>query len=137
VHLLLPALDGGEINIAGYRGRVVVLHAFATWSMASQADVEQLSAAHEAHPEDVVIIGLALDPDGYRLVAPWRQTMRARYLIAVASDDVRGGRSPLGRIAEVPTTLILARDGAVARRISGPLRPGQLRQLLADFVGGR
>jgi len=134
VRLVLPALDGGEIDLARYRGRVVVLHAFTTWSMASQADVEQLLAAHQTHPERVTIIGLALDPDGYRLVAPWRQAMHVPYLVAVATDRVRRGDSPLGRIAEVPTTLILSRDGAVAKRVNGPLGPRQLRELLADLA---
>jgi len=132
--MVLPALDGGEVDLGTYRGRVVVLHAFTTWSMASQADVEQLVAAHDDYPKRVEVIGLALDPDGYRLVAPWRDAMRIPYLITLATDAVRNGSSPLGRIAEVPTTVILGTDGAVAVRVDGQLRPRQLRELLADLV---
>lgn len=134
IRLVLPALDGGRIDLASYRGRVVVLHVFTTWSMASQADIEQLLEAHRAHPDAVEVIGLALDPDGYRLVDPWRRAMRIPYLLALATDAVRDGRSVLGRIREVPTTLILGRDGALVDRVEGPLAPRQLRELLADLI---
>jgi hypothetical protein len=137
VRLVLPALDGGQIDLARYRGRVVVLHVFTTWSLTAQADVEQLTAAHQEHGDDAVILGLALDPDGYRLVAPWRTANRIPYLITLATEDVRRGTSSLGRFNEVPTTVILARDGTLARRVEGPLRQGQLGKLLAHLIRGR
>lgn len=134
LRLVLPAIDGGQIDLGSYRGRAVVLHAFTTWSMASQADIEQLLDARRAHPDRVEVIGLALDPDGYRLVDPWRRAMRIPYLLALATDAIRDGRSVLGRIKEVPTTVILGTDGALVERIEGPLAPGQLRELLADLI---
>lgn len=134
VYLVLPALDGGEIDLARYRGQIVVLHAFTTWSMAAQADVEQLVEAHRDNSHRVHVIGLALDPDGYRLVAPWRRAMHVPYLITLATEAVRAGRSALGRIAEVPTTVVLGADGAVVARVDGQLAPRQLRELLADLA---
>jgi len=133
IDLVLPALDGGQIELSRLRGRVVVLHVFTTWSMASQADVDQLITAHRAYPSRLRVVGLALDPDGYRLVAPWRTAMRIPYLIALSTEAVRSGRSSLGRIREVPTTILVDSDGTVAATVEGPLARRQLRELLADL----
>jgi hypothetical protein len=132
--LSLPALDGGVVDLGSYRGRVIVVHCFTTWSMAAQLDIEQLVSVHTAYDENVIVIGVALDPNGYQLVSPWRKATRAPYLIALAGDVVRAGDSSLGRIAEVPTTLVIARDGTVAKRIIGPLRAGQLDSLIARLL---
>ncbi len=136
IAITVPAVDGGEINLAKYRGRVVVVHLFTTWSMASQLDLDQLEAAH-ARAEDVVVVGIGLDIDGQRLIAPWRAETKVRYTVAIATEALRTGHSSLGRIAQVPTTLVLDRRGRLAKRIDGPLQRGQLGKLLAALVKER
>ena len=126
--LVLPALDGGELQLRDLRGQIVVLHVFTTWSVAAQLDVEQLVAA-DALP-DVTVVGLALDADGRPLVAPWRAAAEVRYLITLADDTVRAGRSALGPLPEVPTTFILDDEGRVVTRREGQLMPDELRRLL-------
>jgi hypothetical protein len=127
--LALPALDGGELQLADLRGQVVVLHAFTTWSVAAQLDVEQLAAADDL--ADVTVVGVALDPDGRVLVAPWRTAGDVRYLLVLADDRVRAGHSPLGKLPEVPTTLVLDREGRLVARVERQLAPGELPRLIA------
>ena len=131
--LQVEAVDGGVINTARYRGKPVVIHLFTTWSLAAQSDVAELQAVHKELGDQVVIIGVALDPDGYRLVAPWRRANALSYFIALASPELMAGHTFLGRITEVPTTVILGRDGRVAYRLSRPLGQGELHQLLAGL----
>lgn len=47
--LMLQALDGGDLALGKLRGKVVVLHLFTTWSVASQVDVEKLSTLHDQY----------------------------------------------------------------------------------------
>lgn len=130
VALALPALDGGELELTSLRGELVVLHAFTTWSVAAQLDVEQLAAADRA--ADVTVVGVALDPDGRTLVAPWRAAGGVRYLVVLADDRVRQGTSPLGKLPEVPITFVLDRDGRIVHRVDRQLAPGELERLLAS-----
>ena len=134
IGLRLPALDGGVVDLANYRGRVLVVHCFTTWALAAQLDLEQLVSVHTRYSGDVIVIGVALDPDGFRLVSPWRKATHTPYMIALANDVVRAGDSSLGRIGEVPTTLLIARDGTVAKRITGPLSAGQLDPLISRLL---
>ncbi len=128
----LELVDGGELITTRYRGKVLVLHLFSTWAIGAETDLEQLKAAATA--DNVAVLGIALDPDGYPLVAPWREVHKVGYLIAVADAEMRAGHSPLGRIKVVPTTVVLDERGRLARRIEGPLAPHQLQRII-DEVG--
>lgn len=130
IALALPALDGGELQLTELRGQVVVVHVFTTWSVAAQLDVDQMMAADDA--PDVVVVGVALDPDGRPLVAPWRAAGEVRYLVVLADDDVRAGKSALGPLPEVPTTFVLDRLGRITARVERQLRPGELAKLVAS-----
>ena len=130
IALTVPALDGGELELSRLRGKVVVLHVFTTWSLAAQVDVEQLQAADQA--DDVEVVGLALDADGRPLVAPWRAAGQVRYLLVLATDEIRAGTSALGPLPEVPTTLVLDREGRITARVERQLQPGELARLVAS-----
>jgi peroxiredoxin len=127
--MVLPALDGGELELTSLRGKLVVLHVFTTWSLAAQAELESLATVDAA--DDVVVIGIALDLEGHALVAPWRNGAGVRYLITLGDDAVREGKSPLGKILSVPTTLVLDREGRVRERAERALAPGEIESLLA------
>jgi cytochrome c biogenesis protein CcmG/thiol:disulfide interchange protein DsbE len=130
IALTLPALDGGELSIASYRGKVVVMHVFTTWSLAAQAEVEALSAADAA--EDVVVVGIALDPEGRMLVAPWRSGAGVRYLVALADPATLAGQGPLGALPAVPITIVLDRAGRIAARADRQLAPGELDAMISS-----
>ncbi len=129
IALTLPALDGGELDLASLRGKLVVLHLFTTWSLAAQQELEDLATADAA--DDVVVVGVALDEQP-ALVAPWRNGAGVRYLVTLADDAVRGGTSPLGPITIVPTTFVLDAGGRVRTRADRALAPGELAGLLDD-----
>ena len=123
------ALDGGEVRLAELRGQIVVLHLFTTWSAA--ADLENDALARVDARPDVTVIGLALDPDGYTVVAPWRRGAGVAFLIALADDATRAGAGPLGRVAQIPTTIVLDRSGRVAVRADRQLAPAELDAAIA------
>jgi peroxiredoxin len=135
VRLRLDALDGGEIDTAAYRGRVVVLHLFTTDSTASVLDYDQLAALHQREPRRAVVIGIVVDPVGYAIASAWRRGTGAGYLLAMADDGLRRGAGPLGLIKTVPTTVILDRAGRALHRIERPLDRGELARLVAPLLG--
>jgi len=129
IALTLPALDGGDVSIARYRGQIVVIHVFTTGSLAAASDVEQLEAA--AAGKQAVVIGVALDLDGRALVAPWRTGSRVTYLVALADDAVRAGTSSLGAVPAVPITIVVDRAGRPVARLDRELAAGELDRLIA------
>ncbi len=133
IRMRLTAMDGGEIDLARYRGRVVVLHLFDTDSTAAQLDVEQLKALSQREPKRVTVVGICLDPEGYPMAAAWRRALGVRYLIALDRSAVDGG-SPLGKVRLVPTTVLIDQSGAPVQRIERPLQPGELAELVGELL---
>ena len=133
----MPTLAGESIDLYGEQGRPVVLHLFTTWSLASQLDIPQLEDAQQEFGERALIVGLALDREGAGLVGPWRRANQITYKVALGGGDIAAGASPLGRIREVPTTVILSPDGRVAHWLARPLKERELRRLLQSLLASR
>ncbi len=123
-------LEGGQLSLAKLQGKVVVLHLFTTWSVPSQVDVQQMQAMHARGRRDVAVIGVALDQDGGDLVGPWVRGMSTKYPVVLASAALRNGKSVLGRIRRVPTTLVVNRHGRVRNRVERQLQPQELSRLV-------
>jgi hypothetical protein len=135
IELVLPALDGGEIDLASHRGKVVVVHFFTTWSLASQIDIAELQRARAAaSPDEVVVVGVGLDPNGYALIAPWRDATGADYVIALPTQEVRSGTSSFGAVVRVPMTVVLDRAGRPAWRHADGLPRGVLAEVVRSLV---
>jgi hypothetical protein len=120
LQLRLPALDGGVIDFASFRGEPLLVHVFTTWAMPAQDDAERI--ARSFGPDSgLAVVGVALDLEGARVVAPWRRAMEVAYLIALGTDEVRAGRSVLGDASQVPFTLLYDAGGRLLRRWNAPL----------------
>jgi len=128
IYLDLTGLDGKPMRVRELRGNTVVLHLFTVGSMAAQMDVSQLNAAHDTG--DVAVLGIALDPHADVLIRAWAQGSGARYRVVIGSEDLTMGKTDLGPIASVPTTIILDDEGLVIYRTNAQLRTGELERAL-------
>jgi peroxiredoxin len=137
IRMRLTAVDGGEIDLVRYRGRVIVLHLFDTDSPAAPLDAEELSALADRERDRATVIGICLDPEGYPMAAAWRRALGVRYLIALGDSSLRSGLSPLGRLRVLPTTFVIDGGGQVVHRIERPLQSGEIYHLVSELLGSR
>ncbi len=130
---VLPLLDGGEIELASLRGKPLVIHLFTTWSLPAQVDLDELRAARAAVPEgSFTILGIGLDVDGYKLIAPWRDAAGIDWLVALPTAEMADGKSVFGNVmAAVPSTVLVDGRGRVVWSVRGPLPAGELERQLA------
>ncbi len=135
VSMSLPALEGGEIDLTSYRGKIVVMHFFTTWSIASQVDVAELEKTRDALPKDaIVLIGVGMDPDGYKLIEPWREAAGVDYLVVLATPELLGGESAFGDLMQVvPDTFVIDAAGRIAWERRGPLVKGELSKVVRNL----
>lgn len=126
------AADTTALSTADYRGDVVVVNAWASWCAPCIEELPLLAQAAQAYTSaGVAFLGVnSLDDPiaaaGLLATSPYR------------SIDDRDG-SVLAAIPDVPpkalpSTVILDREGRVAVRIIGPVKPGQLEDVLDDLV---
>lgn len=127
------ALDGTPLSLDDYKGKVVVLNAWASWCEPCKQETPALvRSASRFSPDDVAFVGL----DAFDSREKAQEFVRD-YAVTFPSlfdeDGALLGSLPGIPPKAVPSTLILDRDGRIAVRIIGPVPTG-LDALIASVV---
>lgn len=109
-------LDGAQVERDGLRGRVVVLHFWATWCPPCVEELPTLRRIAERYGDRVSILGVSLDgldDLSAEHLRAWiaRENVAGRHVY-----DGRGWDSDLVRafgVEQIPFSVVVARDGAV------------------------
>lgn len=127
----LPGLDGQQVRLSAFRGKVVLINFWTTWCTACIGEIPELIALQKRDNHHVKILGISLDSasnDDIHGSLPAAQLVRLKVARTVASrginytvlldeKDVVGSRFNGG---ELPTTVIIDAQGRIRRRFVGP-----------------
>ena len=128
-----PIIRAAEFDLKDYRGDVVLLNFWATWCAPCRAEMPDLvQIQEELRGEGLQIIGVAMDQEGKKVVAPFVARRPLNYPIVTDPQGKIG--EEYGGIPALPTTLLIGRDGEVRQRIVGRVRLEQLRERLAKIL---
>ena len=125
--LTFRQLDGGTWRLTDHHGQVVVINYWASWCSPCWEEAPVLMrVSHEMGP-DVALVGVAMDegsPDHVaERVRHFLQVVHISYPIAL--------QEPMSQMSYgmdgLPTTLVVDRNGAVARTYVGAVREADLR----------
>ena len=114
----LPALAGGEVDFASYRGRAVVLNFWATWCPPCVTEMPSLERLHRVlGPEGLAVVTVSADEDEAEL----RRFVSEKGLTLPVLRDP-GGRAVASvyRTTGYPETFIVDRAGVVREHYVGP-----------------
>ena len=114
----LPSLGGGEIELASYRGRPVVLNFWATWCPPCVAEMPSLERLHRAlGKEGLAVVAVSVDEDEQAL----RKFVEEHKLTFPILRDP-GARIAAGayRTTGYPETFELDPQGVVREHYVGP-----------------
>lgn len=129
----------GNLDLATLRGVAVLVVAFTTDNLASQALLRHVDRVAAAHPGAVAAVALAGDRIPPREMATILGAYRdiaglAQVRMCAADDPIRLGESDFGRIERVPTLFLLNRAGAIARRVEDLPSREALEDLVAPAL---
>jgi cytochrome c biogenesis protein CcmG/thiol:disulfide interchange protein DsbE len=117
----IPDLDfskwgGGRWRVSDHRGRVVLINFWATWCPPCPEETPGLVHLAQHMPsKDVAIVGISMEDDSAP-IAGFVNAYRIPYRILL-----RDPSSPLlGPVESLPTSLLIDRNGRVARSYVGP-----------------
>jgi len=132
--LSLPDTQGVAQPLGQWRGKVLVVNFWATWCAPCREEMpEFVRAQRELGPQGVQFVGIAVDkPDQ---VAQFAKQLDLNYPALIGGYDTVDVSKPLGnRLAALPFTVILDRQGHIVLTQVGPLKPNQLRSTLANLI---
>jgi cytochrome c biogenesis protein CcmG, thiol:disulfide interchange protein DsbE len=119
---ILPDLDDRPWSLADHRGKVVLMNFWATWCPQSRYEAPglvRLSERFSARGLDAV--GVSLDSGDPLHVREWVSRYQIRYPILIPPEH-----SPLLSGVTVPLTLLIDRQGHIARRYYGTVTEAEL-----------
>jgi thiol-disulfide isomerase/thioredoxin len=132
--LSLPDAAGKEQSIGQWRGKVVVVNFWATWCEPCRKEMpEFMRAQTEFGPRGLQFVGIAVDQADK--VDRFAKDLGLNYPTLIGGYGAVELSKTLGnRIAALPFTIIVDRQGRVAHTQLGPLKPDQLRSIVSKLL---
>ncbi len=131
----LGELGGGTWRLGEHRGEVVAMNLWATWCGPCREETPMLvRVAREMEPQGLAVVGVSLD-DGDReaKVRAFARQYGVGYPLAFpdAMSQMSAG------MEGIPTTILVDREGRVAKTYVGEVREGVLRSDVGVLLGER
>jgi len=113
----LPSLDGRTVNLSSYRGKVVMVHFWATWCPPCVEEIPTLERLYRAYfGKDIEILAVSVDEGGAGAVGQFMQKNRLALPVLLNTDQ--SVARAYGTF-KFPETYLVDREGIVRRKIIG------------------
>ena len=124
--LPLVDIDGKQVTLADYRGKVVMVNFWATWCEPCHIETPWLIEFQQKYAaQGLVILGVSMDEEGKSVVVPYvasqqfdvnGQKAPINYRILIGSDDIA---DKFGGVEGMPTSMFFTRDGRKVKTLIG------------------
>lgn len=139
--LTLKDLDGQNVSLSEYKGKVVLVNFWATWCEPCRVEIPELIELHHKYgPRGFVLLGIALDEEGKSVVAPFvtkerfdvnGQKLPMDYKILIGNDDAA---DKFGGLFGYPTSILISRDGRQVKRITGMISADEMTKAIESLL---
>ena len=113
-------LDGRELTLQTYKGKVVLLNFWATWCGPCRAEIPGLIQIQDAYKDRVQIIGMDVDDTDAEQLRAFVKAKGINYPVAMTSVPVR---LAYGGIGALPTLFVINQDGKMVQKHVGLFDP--------------
>jgi thiol-disulfide isomerase/thioredoxin len=131
-------IDGKEVSLSAYKGKVILLNFWATWCGPCRAEIPGLVDLQNKYKDQLQIIGMAVDEDDDTELRDVIKSESINYPVAITPGKIR---MEYGGIAALPTLFVLNTDGKVVQKHVGLYDPAlyetEVRALLALPINAR
>ena len=110
-------LDGKEVSLTSFKGKVILLNFWATWCGPCKAEIPGFVELQSKYKNDLVVVGYSVDDEAPKARAfATEYKMNYPILLGEGREDVQDAYGPIWGI---PASFIISRDGKVCKRHLG------------------
>ncbi len=113
----LPSLDGKQVKLSSFKGKVVLLNFWATWCGPCKAEIPAFVDLQQQYKNDLVVVGLSVDDPADKAKA-FATQYKVNYpiVLGLGHDEIQDAYGP---IYGIPASFLISRDGKVCKRHLG------------------
>ena len=128
----LKDMHGVDVHLDSFKGKIILVNFWATWCGPCRAEIPALVELQEQYKDDLVILGLSVDDTAEKLL-PYAAEFKMNYPVLVGNgrEDVQEAFGPLFGI---PVSVIIGRDGIIARKHSGIATKEQIEREIKTLL---
>jgi thiol:disulfide interchange protein DsbD len=116
-------LEGGPLDTAALRGKVVVVNFWATWCVPCIGELPTFNKVYrDLGSQGVAVIGVAMDEEGAEKVRPFLQKHPIDYTVALGTDAT----AKQYNLDSYPVTVVFDRAGKEVKRFDESLKEPEL-----------
>ena len=128
----LKDLQGREVSAADFKGKIVVIDFWATWCPPCRAEIPGYVSLQKKYADKgLVVIGISLDEDGAKAVAPFAKEKGINYQMLLSNDDVVAA---FGGIEGLPTTFLIDREGNIRDKKVGRVAEADYEKRILELL---
>ena len=120
-------MNGADVRLADYKGKVILINFWATWCPPCKAEIPGFIELYDRYKDKgLVILGVSGDDDAATLRS-FASEMKINYPMLVGRDQEQL-LDAYGPLYGYPTSFIVGRDGAICGRHIGPATKEQFER---------
>jgi peroxiredoxin len=113
----LQDLNGKNVSLADFRGKVLILDFWATWCPPCVKEIPHFIELYEQYKDKgVEIVGISLDQAGVSVVKAFVQKYQIKYPIMMTDGKID---KAFGGIPSIPTTFLIDSAGNISKKYVG------------------
>ena len=122
---VLKDKNNAPLNLADYKGKVVILNFWATWCGPCKEEIPSFVDLYDRYKnKGLVIVGVSID-DTPQQLQQFTREWKMQYPVAQMQSDIEDAYGPF---YGVPTSFLIGRDGTICTKHLGPASREQFEQ---------
>jgi peroxiredoxin len=128
-------LNGQEVKLSDFRGKVVVLNFWATWCPPCRKEIPDFNELQAQYGDKgLQFIGVALDEEGLPKVKKWTSTNPVNYPVVIADAQIK---KTYGEMNAIPVTMLIDRQGIIRTKYIGMRQKAIVESMIAPLLAER